>query len=155
MLGGQVNTRCVIGIGCDDHGDQIAGLLVARLVQCVAGDRLHVVESSGAPAELIAGWSSADTAVIVEAMPGDEPGLVQRCQPHPRVAGAGCSSARLSPRLREALALGPLPGHVTVVTIAGQCFARDATVTPAVAGAVERVADGILAGNPTPVLTGV
>jgi hydrogenase maturation protease len=151
MLGGQVNTRCVIGIGCDDHGDQIAGLLVARFVGRVAGDRFHVVESSGAPTELIAGWSGADNAVIVEAMPGDEPGLVQRCQPHPRVARGGCSSARLSPRLREALALGPLPAQVTVVTIAGQCFVRDAPVTPVVACAVESVAgDIILAGTPPP-----
>lgn len=150
-----MNTRCVIGIGCDDHGDQIAGLLVARMVRRAAAERFDVVESSGAPAELIAAWSAADSAVIVEAMPGDEPGAVQRCRPHPRVVGFGCSSARLSPRLREALALGPLPGEVTVVTIAAQCFVRDAPVTPAVANAAGKVADTILADSPTPVLTGV
>jgi hydrogenase maturation protease len=151
----QVNTRCVIGIGCDDHGDQIAGLLVARMVQRMAAQWVRVVESVGAPAELIAAWSGAGSAVVIEAMPGDEPGVIQRCQPHPRQPGHGCSSARLSPRLREALALGPLPDRVTVVTIAGRCFVRDAPVTPSVASAAAQVADSILADRPAPALTRV
>ena len=31
-----MSTHSVIGIGCDDHGDQIAGLLVARRVAALA-----------------------------------------------------------------------------------------------------------------------
>jgi len=151
----QVNTRCVIGIGCDDHGDQIAGLLVARMVQRIAPEELRVVESVGAPAELTSAWRDAADAVVVEAMPGDEPGEIQWCQPHPRQPARGCSSARLSPRLREALALGPLPERIRVVTIAGRCFAPDAPITPSVAGAAARVADTILADRPARVLTGV
>ncbi|HSK96771.1 MAG TPA: hypothetical protein VK891_09160 [Euzebyales bacterium] len=151
-----MDTRCVIGIGCDDHGDQVAGLLVARMVRRIAPEWFHVVESVGAPAELIAAWSGARSAVVIEAMPGDEPGVVRRCQPHPRQAGYdGCSSARLSPRLREALSLGPLPDLVTVVTIAGRCFVRDAPVTPSVAGAAAQVADSIVADRPARVLTRV
>lgn len=150
-----MDTRCVIGIGCDDHGDQIAGLLVARTVERTAPGWFTAVESSGAPAELIAAWSGVDSAVIVEAMPGGEPGTIRRCRPHPREVGLGCSSARLSPRLREALALGPLPREVTVVTIAAQSFVRNAGVTPAVATAIAEVADMILADTVMPELAGV
>jgi hydrogenase maturation protease len=150
-----VNTRCVIGIGCDDHGDQVAGLLVARMVRRIAPDGFHVVESVGAPAELIAAWSGARSAVVIEAMPGDEPGVVRRCQPHPLEPGKGCSSTRVSPRLREALALGPLPDQVTVITIGGRCFAQDAPVTPSVARAAAQVADAMLTKRPARALTAV
>jgi hydrogenase maturation protease len=149
-----VNTRCVIGIGCDDHGDQIAGLLVARAVRRCAPEHFIAIESSGAPAELIAAWSGVDTAVVVEAMPGGAPGTVRRCQPHPRDAAFGCSSTRLSPRLREALALGPLPAEVMAITIAAESFVRNAPVTPAVAAAAEEVADMILGAGLTPALAG-
>jgi hydrogenase maturation protease len=150
-----VNTRCVIGIGCDDHGDQIAGLLVARAVRRAAGPGIvTAIESSGAPAELIAAWSGVQHAVVVEAMPGGAPGTVRRCQPHPREVAFGCSSTRLSPRLREALALGPLPDEVTAITIAAQSFVRNAPVSPAVAAAAEEVAEMILGASLTPALAG-
>lgn len=139
-----MNTRCVIGIGCDDHGDQIAGLLVAREVGRRAGGSIDVVESSGAPEELVAAWSGGGGVVIVEAMPGDRPGRVHRCRPHPRQIGFGCSSIRLSSRLREALAMGPLPDRVTVITIEATCFVHRAPVTPAVSQAASQVAAGIV-----------
>jgi hydrogenase maturation protease len=141
-----MRTCCVIGVGCSDHGDQVAGPLVARRVARSAPANFLGVESSGAPAELIGAWRGIDRAVIVEAMPGDVPGAVQRCRLHPR--GAGCSSAMLSPRVREALALGPLPPEVIAITITAQCFARGAMVTPAVAAAAEQVAALILADVP-------
>jgi hydrogenase maturation protease len=150
-----VNTRCVIGIGCDDHGDQIAGLLVARMVRRIAPEEFHIVESIGSPAALIAAWTGALSAVVIEAMPGDEPGVVRHCQPHPLQPGGGCSSTRVSPPLREALALGPLPEQVTVITIGGRCFAKDAPVTPSVARAAAQIADGILAERPARALTSV
>jgi hydrogenase maturation protease len=144
----------VIGIGCDDHGDQIAGLLVARAVCRAALQDITAIESSGAPAELIAAWSGVQSVVVVEAMPGGAPGTVRRCQPHPREVAFGCSSTRLSPRLREALALGPLPDEVTAITIAAQSFVPNAPVTPAVAAAAEDVADMILGARLTPALAG-
>jgi hydrogenase maturation protease len=150
----KVDTRCVIGIGCDDHGDQIAGLLVARAVRRFAPEEFIAIESSGAPAEMIAAWAGADSAVVVEAMPGGPPGTVRRCQPHPRELAFGCSSTRLSPRLREALALGPLPDEVTAVTIAAESFVQNAPVTPAVMAAVEEVAGMILSVSFTPALAG-
>lgn len=148
-----MNTRCVIGIGCDDHGDQIAGLLVAREVGRRAGV-IEVVESSGAPEELVAAWSGGGGVVIVEAMPGDRPGTIHRCRPHPRQIGFGCSSIRLSSRLREALALGPLPDRVTVYTIEATCFVHQAPVTPAVARAASEVAGRIAPAVDAAVLTG-
>lgn len=159
-----MRTCSVIGIGCDDHGDQIAGLLVARQIAHAAREGFRGVESSGAPAELIGAWRDVDRAVIVEAMPGEVPGMVQHCQPHPLRVSAGCSLAALSPRVRQALALGPLPSEVFAYTIAAQSFAPNATVTPLVAAAVKQVADLILADAPatdappddasTPVLIG-
>jgi hydrogenase maturation protease len=148
-----MDTRCVIGIGCDDHGDQIAGLLVAREVDRRArswplagraeAGRIDVVESSGAPAELVRAWSGYGHVVVVEAMPGSRPGKVHRCQPHPRPTGFGCSSIRLSSRLREALALGPLPERVGVITIEATCFVPHAPVTPPVAQAVSEIVASI------------
>lgn len=135
----------VIGIGCDDHGDQVAGLLVARIVAARAGDAIAVRESCGAPAELIAAWRDAADVTVVEAMPGVRPGAIDRCQPHPRPLAFGCSPTRLSPELREALALGPLPARLTVVTIEAQRFARAAGVSPEVAEAARLVADTLLA----------
>lgn len=139
-----MNARCVIGIGCDDHGDQIAGLLVARRIAAIAPDDVTVHECSGAPEQLVAAWKGAGETVVVEAMPGPVPGVVSRCQPHPRPLAGGCSPTRLSPDLREALALGPLPEQVTVVTIAAQRFASSAGVSPEVALSAHRVASAIL-----------
>lgn len=139
-----MNTRCVIGIGCDDHGDQIAGLLVARAVAEQSNGTITAIESSGAPQHLVRSWCGCDNVVVVEAMPGDRPGVVRHSVPHPRRRCAGGSSARLSTRLREALALGPLPDRVMVITIEAQCFAPDAPVTPAVARAASQVAARIL-----------
>ncbi len=139
-----MNTRCVIGIGCDDHGDQIAGLLVARRVAAVAPEGLRVIESTGAPDALAAAWAGAGDVTVVEAMPGAEPGVVARCQSHPRPRAFGCSSIRLSPELREAFGCGPLPARLTVITIAAQRFAANAGVSPEVAAAAHRVANDLL-----------
>jgi len=148
-----VNARCVIGIGCDDHGDQIAGLLVARRIAAVAPGDVTVHECSGAPEQLVAAWDGAGETVVVEAMPGAVPGVVSRCQPHPRPLAGGCSPTRLSPDLREALALGPLPERVTVITIAAQRFASSAGVSPEVARSAHRVASTILDGWSVPTIT--
>jgi hypothetical protein len=51
--------------------------------------------------------------------------------------------------------LRPLPGQVTVITIAGRCFAQDAPVTPSVARAAAQVADALLAERPARALTAV
>ncbi len=59
-----MNTRCVIGIGCDDHGDQIAGLLVARRIAALGPDDVAVRESTGAPEQLVAAWTGAGETVI-------------------------------------------------------------------------------------------
>lgn len=141
-----MNARCVIGIGCDDHGDQIAGLLVARRIAALAPGDVTVHECTGAPEQLVAAWDGAGETVVVEAMPGPVPGAVSRCQPHPRPLAGGCSPTRLSPDLREALALGPLPERVTVITIAAQRFASSAGVSPEVARSAQRVASTILDG---------
>ncbi|MBW3606057.1 MAG: hypothetical protein KY460_14385 [Actinobacteria bacterium] len=140
-----MNPRRVIGIGCDDHGDQVAGLLVARVVAAAAPDDVTVVESCGAPAELIDAWCDADEVTVVEAMPGAVAGTVATCQPHPRPLAFGCSPTRLSPEVREALASGPLPTRITVITIAAQRFSRNAGVSPDVAHAAHGVATGLLA----------
>jgi len=145
-----VNTRCVIGIGCDDHGDQIAGLLVARRIAALGPGDVAVRESTGAPEQLVAAWTGAGETVVVEAMPGAVPGTVSRCQPHPRPVAGGCSPTRLSPDLREALALGPLPERVTVITIAAQRFSSCAGVSPEVALAAHRVASIIVDGWSVP-----
>lgn len=141
-----MSTRCVIGIGCDDHGDQIAGLLVARRVAALAGGDPVVHESTGSPADLVAAWTGCGEVVVVEAMPGVVPGTIERCRPHPRPTASGCSPTRLSPELREALALGPLPGQLVVVTIAATRFASNAGVSPEVARAAREVADLLVAG---------
>lgn len=140
-----MNARRVIGIGCDDHGDQVAGLLVARRVAAEAPDGVTVVESCGAPAELTEAWRHADEVTVVEAMPGAVAGTIDTCQPHPRPSAFGCSPTRLSPEVREALATGQLPTRITVVTIAAQRFSRNAGVSPEVAYAAHRVATGLLA----------
>lgn len=145
-----MNSRCVIGIGCDDHGDQIAGLLVARRIAAVGPGDVAVHESTGAPEQLVAAWTGAGETVVVEAMPGAVPGTVSRCQPHPRPLAGGCSPTRLSPDLREALALGPLPERVTVITIAAQRFSSCAGVSPEVALAARRVASIIVDGWSVP-----
>ena len=140
-----MHRHCLIGIGCDDHGDQIDGLLVVRAVSRAAPAAMALYESSGAPSELAAAWCDATSATVVEAMPGDVAGVVRRCDPHPRARVSGCSSARLSPRLREALAMAPLPPQMTVITIDARSFVRGAPVAHAVACAADRVAHEILA----------
>lgn len=143
-----MNTRCVIGIGCDDHGDQIAGLLVARAVAERSYGDIVVVESSGAPQHLARAWSGHDSVVIVEAMPGTCPGTVHTSYPHPRMHSGDDPSARLSSRLREALALRPLPERVIVITIEAQWFMPNAPATPQIVEAAGRVAERIVPAVP-------
>lgn len=140
-----MSAPCLIGIGCDDHGDQIAGLLVARTVAAHARDVVAVHESAGSPAHLVRTWEHAGDVIVVEAMPGAVAGAIERCRVHPRPLGFGCSPTRLSPELREALAFGPLPQRLTVITIAGQCFAPDAPPSPPVAAAADEVALRVIA----------
>lgn len=140
-----MNPPCVIGIGCDDHGDQIAGLLVARAVAATAVVPIAVHESSGAPGDMIAAWSGAVEAIVIEAMPEEVAGVVRRCVVRPRTPSDGhCASIRLSSRLRDALGQGPLPPRITIITIGGSCFVRDALASPAVVAAAAQVADGIV-----------
>lgn len=153
----------VIGVGCDDHGDQVAGLLVARSVAEQSGAlagaterfdaagtvarsaAVSVHETLGAPADLLAAWSDCDRVIVVEAMPEDAAGVVRRCEPFPRGSGPDRWSIALPPRLRRTLELGPAPHRLTVVTISGVVFARHAAPSVPVLFAAERVAAEIVA----------
>ena len=138
----------VIGVGNDFRGDDAAGLLAARRLHACPGVR--TVEHRRDGLSLMEHWRPTDHVVVVDALSsGHAPGLVFRFEategPVPGDAGwISSHSPGVAEGIETARVLGRLPASLTVFGIEAGRVDPGATVTPAVAGAVEEVALAIL-----------
>ena len=141
-------TLLVIGVGNDFRGDDAAGLLAARRLHACPGVR--TVEHSRDGLSLMDHWRPTDHVVVVDALSsGHPPGVVFRFEATegPVPGDAGWISSHVlgvADGIETARVLGRLPASLTVFGIEAGRFDPGATVTPAVAGAVEEVALAIL-----------
>lgn len=113
----------IIGIGNEWRGDDAVGLLAARRLQGVLGNRAEVVEAGVAGAELLELMKGAGAVVLIDAVRSRQaPGTIHRLD-----ASAGPIAPELFPRsthavgvaeaLELARALGVLPKRVVVYGI--------------------------------------
>jgi len=143
-----VSTALVIGVGNADRGDDAAGLLVARRVRALAGERCRVVECSGGLDGLLEQWAPDDHVVVVDAVPGDHPGRWHRVEgPVAESLAAPASSHGFG--VGEAIALArsldALPQSLVVYAVEGSDFRPGAAVAAGILDALDGVAAQVIA----------
>ena len=129
----------VIGLGNPFRGDDAAGLAVARAL----GDDPRVLVHEGEPIDLLDRWEDDGEVIVVDAArSGSAPGTVHRLDGlrEPVAAGGSTHAFGLAETLALARTLGRAPARVEVIGIEGERFGAGEELSPAVAGAVERVA---------------
>ena len=135
----------VLCIGNPQRGDDAAGQAVARALRASLVDA-EIIEEEGEATRVLARLEGADAAYIVDAcVSGAEPGDIRRYDvsagPLPRAAfGASTHGFGLAEALELARALGVLPSHCVLYAIEGRAFDVGASLSPAVAAAIDIVA---------------
>ena len=149
----------VIGIGNRDRGDDAVGPLVVDAVEEALGPagspRLATLVVERDLSDLSLRWQPDQHVVVVDAMVSGRPpgsvvtfdGLAEGPQPATPVSSHGVG-------LEAAITLGRhldrLPRALTVVAVEGERFELFAPPGPDVRAAIERVASGLLVGDPGP-----
>lgn len=148
----------ILGCGNQDRGDDGAGVAVVRRLRELGVD---AVEHDGDMLALVDAWSGSGEVVLVDAaVSGAAPGSITvwnanasvlpaaifRCSTHAFGVAEGVELAR---------AMGRLPARLTLYGIEGASFDQGAPLSPAVAEAVERVAQEIAAGGPSRSSSGI
>ncbi|KAF0210764.1 MAG: hydrogenase maturation protease [Methylocystaceae bacterium] len=135
----------VLCIGNPQRGDDAAGRAVAHALKALLVD-VEIIEEEGEATRVLARLEGADAAYIVDACVfGAKPGDIRRFDvgtgPLPRAAfGASTHGFGLAEALELARALGVLPPRCIVYAIEGKIFDIGASMSPAVAEAVDIVA---------------
>ena len=139
----------VVGVGNDDRGDDGVGPRTARLLaEAWSADPppgVRVVAWTGDPMGLMDLWAGAERLVLIDAVvSGARPGTCRRYRgdaPFRADAGASTHGFGLAEVLALARALGTAPATVEVWGIEGDAFGAGAGMTPAVAEAVQALAE--------------
>jgi hydrogenase maturation protease len=140
----------VIGIGNPLRGDDAVGLLVARRVRELAHPEVEVVELEGEPARLIDAWQGARLVVVVDAVKSDaQEGAVMRFDATagplpPSLSATSTHALGLGDAVEIARALDRLPERLIVFGVEGTRFQPGSDLSPAVAAAVQAVAEAVL-----------
>jgi hydrogenase maturation protease len=142
----------VVGIGNTDRGDDgLSAAVIARL-DGHTPDGVRLLARSGDPLALLEDWAGCDMVVLVDAaMALDEPGRVHRLDlatdPLPLGWSQQLSSHAfgLAETVELARNLGRLPGRLVLYLVEGKRFETGTPLSPAVASAVNQVAERIIA----------
>ena len=140
----------IIGVGNLFRGDDAAGVLAARRLQALVGDRAEVIEAELAGLDVLDLMAAASTVILIDAARSGWPaGTIHRLD-----ASAGPISADLFPHSTHVLnavdaiemgrTLGLLPPRVIVYGLeVGDTTAGNA-LSPVVAGALDQVVERVL-----------
>ena len=136
--------KVLIGVGNVYRGDDGAGIAVARRLKTSGMEGVAVIEHDGEPAALIETLKDADSAVVIDAAAGSDPGRIHRFDAAagelPRgifawsTHGMGVADA-----IELARALGELPVRCVVYAVEGQSFETGAPLSARVEAAVFEV----------------
>jgi len=145
-----VGTRCVIGVGNRERGDDAAGPEVVRRLARRAPAGVHVLECDGRLGALFEAITRGGWVFVVDAMSsGAPPGSVKRfdavAAPLPvAFATSSTHGFGVGEAVELARALGRLPAQLEVIGIEGTSYEFGAPMTPEVDEAVERVVAELL-----------
>jgi hydrogenase maturation protease len=135
-------------LGSRYRGDDAVGPLVADRLRAAGAT---VLDCDDEPTRLLDAWAGLDLVVIVDAVSsGSPPGTVHRFDPGeaplPGDLGLASTHAFSVPEALElGRALGRAPRRVLVVGVEGAAFGMGDPLTPAVAAALDGVAEDVLA----------
>jgi hydrogenase maturation protease len=135
-------------LGSRYRGDDAVGPLVADRLRAAGAT---VLDCDDEPTRLLDAWAGLDLVVIVDAVSsGSPPGTVHRFDPGeaPLPADLGLASTHafsVPEALELGRALGRAPRRVLVVGVEGAAFGMGDPLTPAVAAALDGVAEDVLA----------
>ena len=139
----------VVCVGNRWRSDDAAGLEVAGRLEGALPPAVELLEHEGEPTALIDAWGDAGSLWLVDAVSsGAEAGTVHRLDASEHELPAELFRASthhvgLAEAVELARALGRLPSQTIVFGIEGGSFAVGDGLTPAVAAAVERVAQAV------------
>jgi hydrogenase maturation protease len=142
---GEHKLLAVIGIGNRAHGDDAAGLEVARRLRLAHPPGVVLREEGGAPASLVEAWSGADEALVVDAISsGSPPGTIHRVEvngePLPAdVFRPSGHAAGLAEAVELARELDRLPGRLVVYGIEDERFEAGDRLSTSVQRAVAQL----------------
>jgi hydrogenase maturation protease len=140
----------VVGIGNPDRGDDGFGSAVARRLRGHLPSAVHVLERSGDTLALIEDWGGIPIVIVIDALaPISEPGQFHRLDlansPLPiGFAPRSTHAFGVAETIELARSLGRLPPNLVAYLVEGGGFETGAPLSPAVANAVETVADRIV-----------
>jgi hydrogenase maturation protease len=151
MSSGDRPTVLVAAIGNPDRGDDGVGPAVAARLRGRVPVGVRVLERSGDVLALIEEWDKlSDVFVIDAASPTDQPGRIYRLDLTGQPLPVSCASASthafgVAEAVELGRSLGRLPRRLVTYLIEGKQFDVGAPLSPAVAEAVDTVAERILA----------
>ena len=139
----------VIGIGNPDRGDDGAGIQVARSLVGMHPPSIEILEKSGEGAELMECWRGVERVILVDAVQAaGKPGAIHRLDPHADLFPSdffhySSHAFSVAEAIEISRVLGELPPAMLVYGIEGFDFQPGLSLSPAVAAAVELVAEEI------------
>jgi len=151
MTGTDQPSVLVVAIGNPDRGDDGFGSAVARRLRGRVPSKVRILERSGDALALIEDWDCIPSVIVIDAMaPISEPGQVHRFDftDSPLPIGFAPSSSHalgVAETVELARNLGRLPQCLVAYLVEGEQFGMGAPLSPAVAAAVEDVAERVLA----------
>ncbi len=140
----------IIGVGNLFRGDDAAGVLAARRLKDLVGDRAEVIEAELAGLEVLDLMADASAVILIDAARSGRPaGTIHRLD-----ASAGPLSGDLFPHSTHVLnavdaiemgrTLGLLPPHVVVYGVEVGDTTAGNDLSPAVAGVLDQVVERVL-----------
>jgi hydrogenase maturation protease len=141
----------VIGVGNEFRRDDGAGPQVVARLRDRAPGLVRLELSDGEPVRLIEAWAGAELAVVVDAVRADpaHAGRIHRIVIDHEHAGPGQNVSSHGLGLAEAVglarALDLMPGRLIVHAVEAADFGFGLGLTPAVAAAVDALAEAVLA----------
>jgi hydrogenase maturation protease len=145
-------SRCVVvGVGNPYRSDDGAALAVAERLRTLAPTDVEIVACEQEPTRLLDAWRNREAAIVVDALASrGEPGALHRYdatqEPVPeRVFRSSTHGFGVGETIELARALGTLPACVIVYGIEGQAFESGDELSAAVAPAIDRTVDTVLA----------
>lgn len=141
----------MIGIGNPDRGDDGFGPEVASRLEVRLPAGVRVLARGGDLLDLVEDWAGFDAVVCVDSAAATTlPGRIHRIDAGRDGLPAGRAPASshalgLAEVLRLARALGSAPEKIVVYAVEGESFEPGANLTPAVASALDAVAERVAA----------
>jgi len=151
MSGHALTGLLVAAIGNPDRGDDGVGPAVACTLRLRAPAGVRIRDCSGDVLELIDEWAGCAAAILIDASePRGDPGRIRRLdlignQLPADFAQNSTHAFGLAETVELARALDQLPCRLVAYLVEGERFDVGATLSTAVAAAVDSVAEAILA----------